>query len=76
MPRSVGIFKKMDWKIIPYQCDPRTDGAYSIGGSLPNITGNFGALNIAVKEIIGVIVYNMTGKSAFIIPPGSVASSP
>lgn len=75
MPRSVGIFEKLGWKIIPYQCDPRTDGTYGIGGSLPSATGNFSALNIAVKEIIGLIVYRLTGKSAFIIPPGSVASS-
>lgn len=74
MPRSVGIFEKLDWKVIPYQCDPRTNGSYSIGGSLPNVTGNFSALNIALREIIGLIVYNLTGKSAFIIPPGSVAS--
>lgn len=75
MPRSVGSFEKLGWKIIPYQCDPRTDGAYNIGGRLPNVTGNFSAMNIAFKEIIGLIVYNLTGKSAFIIPPGSVAST-
>jgi hypothetical protein len=75
MPRSVGIFEKLGWKIIPYQCDPRTEGDYKIVGSLPNVTGNFSALNIAFKEIIGLIVYNLTGKSAFIIPPGSVASA-
>lgn len=76
MPRAVGIFEKLDWKIIPYSCDPRTDGSYSIGGALPNVSGNFSALNIAVREIVGLIVYNLSGKSAFIIPPGSVASTP
>jgi len=75
MPRAVGIFEELDWKIIPYQCDPKTDGKYTLVGGLPNVTANFSALNIAVKEIIGLIVYNLTGKSAFIIPPGSVASA-
>lgn len=72
MPRTAGIFKKFGWRIIPYQCDIRTDGTYeSAFRRLPNIAGNFQMLNLAMKEIIGSIVYYVTDKSAFILPPSS-----
>lgn len=68
MPRSVGIFEKQGWKVIPYPCDYKTDGRYDFFWTAPNVTGNFAALNIVVKELIGSIVYYVTGKSAFILP--------
>ena len=71
MPRTVGIFEKFGWKIIPYQCDPKTDGTYDVFRRLPNVTANFHMLNLALKEIIGGIVYYITDKSAFILPPSS-----
>lgn len=74
MPRSVGIFEKIGWHVIPYACDFRTDGTYDPGARFPSVAGNFSAMNTAVKEFIGSIVYYMTGKSAFILPPGRLAS--
>ncbi len=72
MPRTVGIFEKFGWHVVPYQCDPKTDGTYeNVIRRLPSVTGNFHMLNLAVKEIIGGIVYYLTNKSAFIIPPAS-----
>ncbi len=68
MPRSMGIFKAFQWPIIPYQCDPRTNGTYNVLNRLPNITGNFVMLNIALKEIIGNVAYYLTGKSAYLLP--------
>lgn len=76
MPRAVGIFQKLDWDIIPYPCDFKTSGDYKIFNNLPNIAMNFSYLNIAIKEIFGMIVYYLTGKSAFIFPPSKVASQP
>lgn len=76
MPRSVGVFEQLHWKIIPYPCDPKTDGSYDLTRRLPGVSANFSALNLVTKEIIGLIVYKLTGKSAFILPPGSVASAP
>lgn len=74
MPRSVGIFEKLGWTVIPYQCDPKTDGTYNIFYRLPNAVGNFHLLNLGTKEILGSIVYYLTGKTAFILPPPSVPS--
>ena len=75
MPRSVGVFEKVGWTVIPYSCDPKTDGTYALSYRFPSVTGNFGMLSVAVKEILGLIVYYATGKSAFILPPGSLPSS-
>lgn len=74
MPRSVAIFEKLDWNVIPYPCDYRTDGHYDFFRTTPNVTHNFHLLNIAVKELIGSLVYYVTGKSAFILPPSSLPS--
>jgi uncharacterized SAM-binding protein YcdF (DUF218 family) len=75
MPRAMGIFEKQGWNVIPYPCDLKTDGRYDALRRLPNVAGNYQFLNLAVKEIIGSIVYYVTGKSAFILPPASVSSS-
>ncbi len=75
MPRTVGIFEKLNWHIIPYACDPKTDGTYALDNRMPGVTGNFGMMNTALKEILGSIVYYLTGKSAFILPPGPLPSS-
>ena len=74
MPRTVATFAKVGWDIIPYQCDLRTDGTYSLFRGLPNIAGNFSLMNLAIKEIFGMIVYRITGKSAFIFTHPQVAS--
>lgn len=75
MPRTVATFAKVGWDILPYQCDLRTDGDYTFFRGLPSISANFGMLNLSIKEIFGMLVYRITGKSAFIFSPAQVASS-
>jgi uncharacterized SAM-binding protein YcdF (DUF218 family) len=74
MPRSIGVFEQAGWSVIPYPCDPRSDGSYNVFHRLPSASGNFSALNISMKEMIGLVVYYVTGKSAFILPPAQVRS--
>lgn len=76
MPRTMGIFTHFGWKIIPYQCDHRTDGTYDLFRRMPSVTGNYRALDIAVREIVGSISYYITDKSAFILPPSSGKLAP
>lgn len=76
MPRSVATFQKAGWNVIPYQCDLRTGGTYNLLPGLPNIAANFGMMNLALKEIIGMAAYYVTGKSAFLFSPSQVASGP
>jgi len=69
MPRSVGIFEKQGWSVIPYPCDFKTDGQNGFWHEAPNVTYNFYMLNIAVKELVGDVAYYISGKTAFILPP-------
>lgn len=71
MPRTMGIFEQFGWRVIPYQCDTRTDGEYGSVLTFPNVAANFGMLHLALREILGSIIYYVTDKSAFILPPSS-----
>ncbi len=73
MPRSVSVFQKLDWNVTAYSCGHKTTGKYGeIFTQLPSVTGNFTMLNIAIKEIIGSVIYYVTGKSAFLLVPAQV----
>ncbi|PZO86099.1 MAG: YdcF family protein [Micavibrio aeruginosavorus] len=74
MPRAIGIFEKIGWRVIPYPCDRKTTYEDALSNTLPNITANFYMLGLAVKELLGNTVYYMTGKTAFLIPPSRVPS--
>ncbi len=62
MPRSVAIFCKSEWAVIPYPVDFRTKPKklfridWSFGGHLRN-------LSIGIKEWLGRIAYSVMGKS-------------
>lgn len=77
MPRTMGIFQKAGWGILPYQCDYKTDANYiSPFTHLPNVASNFSIMNVALKEYFGILVYALTGKSTFILPSSKVTSAP
>jgi uncharacterized SAM-binding protein YcdF (DUF218 family) len=66
MPRSVGIFRAVDWDVIPFPVD------YETFASPPwfrlNPARNLGLVEIAAHETIGLIVYYLTGHSATLFP--------
>jgi len=67
MPRSVGIFRKVGWPVIPYPVDHWTDP-----GSLLKIdwdpAGNLRDLKFAVKEWVGLLSYYISGKTSALFP--------
>lgn len=67
MPRSVGIFCKSTWPVIPYPVDHQTKK-----GSLLRIDfdllGNFITLKTAIKEWVGLFAYYLTGKTTSFLP--------
>jgi uncharacterized SAM-binding protein YcdF (DUF218 family) len=67
LPRTMGIFAHFNWPVIPYACDQKTDGTYDPTERLLNVAYNFTLLNLATREILGSIMYRITGKSAFIL---------
>ena len=60
MPRTLGVFAKVGWPVIPYPAGhltPRTGFAYA-----PYVLEQFKKLDMAVHEWIGIAVYKMTDR--------------
>lgn len=74
MPRTLGVFEKLGWRVVPYPCDRKTPPEGALTMSLPSVTANFYRLELAVRELLGNAVYFAAGKSAFLIPPARVPS--
>lgn len=62
MPRSVAVFKAAGWDIKPHPTDFRTDMEYSWMPSLTDIHKNLNMADLALHEIGGMFIYNVTGK--------------
>jgi uncharacterized SAM-binding protein YcdF (DUF218 family) len=69
MPRAVGSFCAAGWRnLVPYPTDYRGGTFWDqIGWDL---AGNLDDLNTGVKEWIGLLAYQMTGRIDAIIPDG------
>ncbi len=63
MPRAVSVFRKAGWEVIPYPVDPGTPLERGRLADPLDVSANFRAFEEALKEIIGQIVYGITGKS-------------
>lgn len=67
MPRSVGIFSKLGWKVIPFPVDHQTDPT-SLFRLTMNFSGNFSHLQTGIKAWIGLAAYYITGKTDCFFP--------
>ncbi len=67
MPRSMGIFSKINWTVIPYPVDHETrpGNLFQIQW---NFSGNLVKLNEALMEWTGLIAYYDTGKTSHLFP--------
>lgn len=67
MPRSIGIFCKAGWRMIPYPVDHRT-----MPGNLLRVdfdlSGHLRDLKIGVREWVGLLAYYLTGKTTALLP--------
>ncbi len=68
MPRSVGIFCKQGWPVIPLAVDHTTqsDNLWQLN-FYPSL-GNLYSLNSAIHEWLGLLVYRLTGKTTAFFP--------
>lgn len=72
MPRSVGVFCKAGWPVVPYPVDHQT----LRGGLLRMDTvliENIQRLSTGIKEWVGLAVYYMTGRTSALYPSGCPA---
>ena len=70
MSRAVGCFRKQSWNIIPYPVDfiYRSDKTVEL---MFDFAGGLGQLGAAVHEVVGLIVYRLTGRTDSLFPgPG------
>lgn len=67
MPRSVGLFCKAGWPVIPYPVDHETnkDNPFTISFSF---LSNLSSLKTAIKEWVGLVAYYFSGKTTSILP--------
>ena len=66
MPRSVGIFRKTDWEVIPYPTDYRV----IVGQRQPNLgfSEKLSIIDNTVKEWVGLVSYFLLGRSSELFP--------
>ena len=68
MPRSVGIFCKLGWPVVPWPVDHATaPDAIDIGFDL---IGHLLDLQSAMHEWLGLFAYYVTGKTTALLPGG------
>jgi uncharacterized SAM-binding protein YcdF (DUF218 family) len=66
MPRSVGIFRKLGWDVIPFPVDYETAGAPPLYWFDP--VKNWYMLGVAAHETVGLIAYYLAGHTAALFP--------
>jgi uncharacterized SAM-binding protein YcdF (DUF218 family) len=69
MPRSVGLFRRVDFDVVPWPVDYRTTGKETIGLTTRNIPGSLQNLTVGMREWIGLIAYRLSGRIDAIFPP-------
>jgi uncharacterized SAM-binding protein YcdF (DUF218 family) len=68
MPRSVGIFRKAGFPVIPWPSDYRTLGNEEFGFSHGDPQSSAGMLSLALHEWVGLLGYRMTGRIGALFP--------
>lgn len=68
MPRSVLLFRKAGFEVVPWPADYRTAGNETIGPAQDNASDSLQNLTIGIREWIGLIAYRLTGRTDSILP--------
>lgn len=71
MPRSVGLFRKAGFDVVPWPVDYRTSGEEGVGLFRDNPSDSLLNATMAVREWIGLAAYRATGRIDQLVPgPG------
>lgn len=68
MPRSIGIFRKAGFDVVPYPVDFRTTGTGLDMRPSLSISHGLRRTDLATKEWVGILFAYLTGKSAALFP--------
>lgn len=68
MPRSVMLFGRAGFDVVPWPVDYRTTGEDSLGLSRNNVVHTLQTTGVALREWIGLVAYWVTGRTDAILP--------
>jgi uncharacterized SAM-binding protein YcdF (DUF218 family) len=68
MPRSVGVFRKVGYDVVPYPVDFRTRDWGDAFRPFDSIAAGLQRTDLATKEWIGLVAYWLTGRSSALFP--------
>jgi uncharacterized SAM-binding protein YcdF (DUF218 family) len=68
MPRSVGVFEKAGFPVVPYPVDYRTGGSLTRQRPFAFVSDGLRRLDVGAKEWAGLIGYYATGRTAAVFP--------
>lgn len=68
MPRSVGLFRKVEFPVVPWPVDYRTSGAERPGVAEDNAFDSMQNTALAIREWIGLAAYRLTGRIDELVP--------
>ena len=68
MPRTIGVFRRVGFEVVPYPVDYRTAGSVSLLRPFGFVGEGLRRTDIAAKEWIGLLSYYLTGKTESAFP--------
>lgn len=68
MPRSVGLFRKAGFEVVPWPTDYRTSGEEGVGLFRDNATDSLQNATLGVREWIGLVAYRLSGRIDELLP--------
>ena len=73
VPRAIGVFRQLDWNVIPFPVDYRTVNPRAKTQApkfdLPNVAARLRELDLAAKEWVGLLAYWLAGRTPALLPP-------
>jgi uncharacterized SAM-binding protein YcdF (DUF218 family) len=68
MPRSVGIFRRQGWEVVPYPVDHRAAGWGDAWRWFNTVSDGLRRTDMAMREYVGLVVYRLTGRTDALFP--------
>ncbi len=68
MPRAVGAFNSIGWKVTPMPTDYQTNGKVGLLPDYRGFLGNMALSQTAIHELGGIVVYALSGKWKLSLP--------
>lgn len=67
MPRSIGIFRRLGWPVVPWPVDYQSAGGWEWPSSLA-AAARLDELDLATREWLGLLAYRLMGRTDALFP--------